>query len=161
MRSSRRGSQQWELLTLRYGPNGYDGLQLLKALILQSWYSLSDPKLEEALRVRLDFMVFTGFEGDVPDETTFCRFRNRLMKLGLWEKVFAELNYQLQSQGLAVSPASSAIVDATIIESAARPNKETSGIVIDREEDDGKEVVLGEAHLSKDPDARWLKNGRT
>ncbi|RZI47376.1 IS4/IS5 family transposase, partial [Rickettsiales endosymbiont of Peranema trichophorum] len=70
------------------------------------------------------------------------------------------LNYQLQSQGLAVSPASSAIVDATIIESAARPNKETSGIVIDREEDDSKEVVLGEGHLSKDPDARWLKKGK-
>ncbi|RZI46703.1 IS5/IS1182 family transposase, partial [Rickettsiales endosymbiont of Peranema trichophorum] len=25
-----------------YGPNGYDVVQLLKALILQSWYSLSD-----------------------------------------------------------------------------------------------------------------------
>ena len=103
-----------------YGPNGYDGVQLLKALVLQSWHSLSDPKLEEALKVRLDFMLFTGFEGDVPDETTFCRFRNKLIELGLWELVFDEINRQLQSQGLAVCPANSAIVDATIIESLRR-----------------------------------------
>ena len=58
-----------------YGPQGYPPLSLFKALILQAWHSLSDPGLEEALRVRLDFMTFTGFDMDIPDETTFCRFR--------------------------------------------------------------------------------------
>ena len=33
---------------------------MFKALLLQSWHSLSDPKLEEALRVRIDFMLFPG-----------------------------------------------------------------------------------------------------
>ena len=32
-------------------PAGYDTLKLLKALILQAWYSLSDVDLEESLRV--------------------------------------------------------------------------------------------------------------
>ncbi|MCB1970786.1 MAG: transposase [Geminicoccaceae bacterium] len=38
---------------------------------------MSDPRLEESLRVRLDF---TGLElhKPVPDETTHCRFRNAL-----------------------------------------------------------------------------------
>jgi IS5 family transposase len=61
------------------GPNGYDTLKLLKALILQAWYSLSDVDLEESLRVRLDFLLFTKFDGDVPDSTTICRFRNLLI----------------------------------------------------------------------------------
>lgn len=44
---------------------------------------LSDPKLERVLKVRLDFMVFCGFDlrAPVPDETTHCRFRNALVKV--------------------------------------------------------------------------------
>lgn len=57
----------------------YVPANLLKALILQAWHILSDEGLEEALRVRLDFMVITGLE-KVPDHTTFCRFRNLLIK---------------------------------------------------------------------------------
>ena len=143
-----------------YGPGGYEAIKLLKALVLQSWYSLSDPKLEEALRVRLDFMLFTGFESEVPDETTICRFRNLLIDLQLWEKLFKEINRQLSERGLSLMPASSAIVDATIIESAARAGKETEGIVVDREEGSDAEVVMGETKLSCDPDARWLKKGK-
>ena len=62
-----------------FGPQGYDILQMFKCLLLQSWHSLSDPGMEQALRVRLDFLQFTGFNvgDDLPDETTFCRFRNK------------------------------------------------------------------------------------
>lgn len=149
----------WNLGRSGYGPGGYNALSLLKGLILQSWYSLSDPKLEEALKVRLDFMVFTEFESDVPDETTFCRFRNLLIDLELWDKLLEEVNRQLVERGLTLLPATSAIVDATIIESAARPKKETDGIVVDREEEGVKEVIVGITKLSCDPDARWLKKG--
>lgn len=63
----------------------YDYLSLFKVLLLQQWYQLSDPKMEEALHTRIDFMWFTGFgladkEMHVPDETTICRFRNKLVK---------------------------------------------------------------------------------
>ena len=52
----------------------YDYLSLLKVLLLQQWHQLSDPKMEEALHTRIDFMWFTGFgladkEMHVPDET--------------------------------------------------------------------------------------------
>ena len=67
------------------GVKPYDSLSMFKSILLQSWHSLSDPELEEALRVRLDFMLFTGFdiENNIPDETTLCRFRNKLVEKGL------------------------------------------------------------------------------
>ena len=100
------------------GRTGYDIVQLFKCLLLQSWHSLSDPGLEEALHVRLDFMVFTGFSiGEkMPDETTFCRFRNKLIEQKKYEKLLKEINRQLENHNLKVKQASVAIVDATLIE---------------------------------------------
>ncbi len=49
------------------GQKGITLLQCLKALVLQAWHSLSDAQLEEALRVRLDFMIITDFIEDVPN----------------------------------------------------------------------------------------------
>lgn len=134
------------------GRDGYDALQMFKCLILQSWHSLSDPGLEEALRVRLDFLQFTGFRvGDnLPDETTFCRFRNKLVASGKYEKLLNELNGQLETHGLKVKSASEAIIDATIIASNARPNK---FIDYDGSGDD-QEI------LSADKDASWKKKGK-
>lgn len=58
------------------GPQGYEPLLLFKCLLLGQWQGLSDAKLEESLRVRLDFMPFAGLElhKPVPDETTLNRF---------------------------------------------------------------------------------------
>lgn len=147
-----------------YGPIGYEPLKLLKALILQAWHSLSDVGLEEALRVRLDFMVFTGFEQEVPDATTLCRFRNLLTTRQVWEQILRSINKSLEDKGLKVRASQGAIVDATIIESAARPQKGMDALVEDRFEEEGDETinvkVLPKAHHSVDPDARWLKKGK-
>lgn len=96
---------------------------MFKALLLQSWHSLSDPELEEALRVRIDFMLFTGMgiENEVPDETTICRFRNKLVSQELDQELLEEINGQLELQGLKVGKATGAVIDASVIESAARP----------------------------------------
>lgn len=142
-----------------YGPTGYDTLKLVKALVLQAWHSLSDPGLEEALKVRLDFMMFTGFDQEVPDETTFCKFRNNLVKLKLFKDILENINQQLVMQGLAVKPSSGAVIDATIIESAARPRKELEAMAIDREEGVATVEVSNDLSLSADTDARWLKKG--
>ena len=42
------------------GQTPYDYLSLFKVLLLQQWHQLSDPKMEEALHTRIDFMWFTG-----------------------------------------------------------------------------------------------------
>ncbi len=134
------------------GRTGYDTLKMFKCLLLGQWHSLSDPALEQSLRVRLDFLQFTGFSlGDsLPDETTFCRFRNKLVAQGKMESLLNEVNQQLEKSGLKVKSANTAIVDATIIESAARPR---TTIV-------NEDAQAPQVEYSADLDARWLKKGK-
>lgn len=141
------------------GPIPYDTLKLFKAVLLGQWHNLSDPKLEESLRVRLDFMLFTGFEvgEDLPDETTLCRFRNKLIEKKLDHVLFNVINQQLEQLGLVVHSAKGAIVDATIIESVARPRR-TLEITEDRAEPEQAEAIV-RLEESVDPDACWLKKG--
>lgn len=107
------------------GRPGYPVLVLFKALLLQSLYGLSDRELEEALDDRLSFRRFVGLslEEKVPDHTVLNRFRNRLMAEGLLEKLFAELDRQLEKAGLVLKRGT--MLDATLIETqaAARPPK--------------------------------------
>src|SRR5579862_2512633 len=79
----------------------YEPLAMLKALLLQQWYGLSDPGLEEALLDRVSFRRFCGFALDAatPDETTVCRFRNALAEAGLGAAVFREVLRQLDAAG--------------------------------------------------------------
>jgi IS5 family transposase len=142
------------------GPAGYDTLKLLKALILQAWYSLSDTELEESLQVRMDFLLFTDLDENVPDSTTICRFRNLLIFRGLLEKALKNINRQLEEKNLKVKPIEGAIVDATIIESAAAPLKIIDAIPADREEESDIAVYkAADVQLSADKDARWLTKG--
>ena len=83
------------------GPIAYDALKMFKAILLGQWHNLSDPALEESLRIRVDFMLFTGFDinDSLPDETTFCRFRNKLIERGLIDKLLLDINIQLEKSG--------------------------------------------------------------
>ena len=110
------------------GERPYDPIKMFKAILLGQWYSqfsLSDPGLEEALCVRLDFMLFIGFEllEKGPDETTLCRFRNKLMERALEKKLFEEINVQLEHLGLKINKAKGSVIDATSIESSARNSR--------------------------------------
>lgn len=143
------------------GEEGYNKLSMFKAILLGQWHSLSDPKLEEALRVRLDFMRFTGFslEEAIPDETTLCRFRNKLVTRNLDKALLREVNQELERLGLKVERAEAAVVDATIISSAARPKKVIE-MSVDREEEPISTKENFEIVESADQDARWLKKGK-
>jgi len=103
------------------GRPAYPALPMFKLLLLQRWYNLSDPGMEEALNDRISFIRFSGFSfaSPLPDHSTICRFRNNLLDLGIYEKLFEQINRQLESQGMLVKEG--AIVDATIIESSRRP----------------------------------------
>ena len=107
------------------GRPGYATVLMFKALLLQSLYGLSDVELEDALNDRLSFRRFLGLslEDEVPDSTTLCRFRNRLIEGGLLEKLFAELDKQLERAGVILKRGT--MLDATVIETgAARPPRE-------------------------------------
>jgi IS5 family transposase len=150
----------------------YDALSMFKAILLSNWHSLSDKELEDALNVRIDFMLFCDFDlmNNTPDETTICRFRNRLIEKNLLNKLLVEINSQLEGLGLKVKKANMAIVDATIIESASRPTmKILEEVAQDRSEVDAnqyqtkKEAIQSgskyQGSISSDPDAKWLKKG--
>jgi transposase, IS5 family len=113
-----------EGLRNRHSPGrpAYEGLVMFKALLLQALYGLSDRELEEALRDRLSFRRFVGLSlsESVPDHTVLCRFRGLLGQDGLLDRLFAELDRQLDQAGLILRKGT--LLDATIIETtAARP----------------------------------------
>jgi len=110
------------------GRPGYPVLLLFKALLLQSLYGLSDRELEEALNDRLSFRRFVGLglEDAAPDHTVLNRFRNRLVEEKLLERLFDELNRQLEKAGLVLKRGT--MLDATLVESAsARPPFQQTG----------------------------------
>ena len=113
------------LSSLREGGSGrpaYPSLLMFKVLLLQSLYGLSDAEMEEALGDRLSFRRFVGLSltDAVPDHTTICRFRNLLVGQAMLEKLFAELDRQLDTAGLILRRGT--MLDATVIETtAARP----------------------------------------
>lgn len=145
----------------------YDALSMFKAILLQNWHCLSDAGLEDALNVRIDFMLFCGFDiaDNIPDETTICRFRNKLIEHNLLEKLLNEINSQLADLGLKVQKANMAILDATLIQSNARPKNKTleEEIPEDRNEDEFSNKDSNNTEFkeikSSDPDAAWLKKG--
>lgn len=113
------------------GRPGYRPLLMFKALLLQAWYGLSDAELEFRLGDSLTFGRFVGLslEDEVPDHTTLCRFRNRLVRARLLEKLFDELDRQLEAAGVVLKQGT--MLDATLIETAAArkpPRGETSTV---------------------------------
>jgi IS5 family transposase len=63
---------------------------MLKILILQRDYNLSDEQTEFQIKDRLSFMQFLGIQiGDrVPDEKTIWLFKENLTRADLSEKLF-------------------------------------------------------------------------
>lgn len=127
--------------TARTGRPAYPALMMLKILLLQSWYGLGDPEMEEALGDRLSFRRFVGLSlGEkVPDHSSLCRFRQSLQ--GQAEAVFAEVNRQLDVHGLILRRGT--LIDATLIPAAvSEPPKQKGG-----------------GRSEADPDATWTKRG--
>jgi IS5 family transposase len=103
---------------------------MFKALLLQSWYGLSDPGLEKQLARDLMFRRFInlGLSEGVPDHSTIWRFRNTLTKQGLLDTLLLEVNQQLSAKGLYIKAGEVSIVDATVIEAKqSRPRKGKDG----------------------------------
>jgi IS5 family transposase len=103
------------------GRPGWPALVLYRALLVQSLYGLSDRELEEALADRLSFRRFAGLglEETVPDHSVISRFRNELVARGLLDRLFAELDRQLEKAGVMVKRGT--MLDATLIEAASAP----------------------------------------
>ena len=153
----------------------YAPLSMFKAMLLGQWHELSDEELERSLQTRIDYMVFTGFElgEDFPDSSTLCRFRGRLEKNQKNQVLLQEINRQLEALGLKIKTERGAIIDATIIPSAAHPKgKKPLEISINElnELSDKHENIIKKQEFNKkideketmsaDKEARWLMKGK-
>lgn len=112
------------------GEQAWPPLLMFKSMLLQSWYNLSDPKLEEQLARDLLFRRFVGLSlaDSVPDHSTLWRFRNNPSVVNLQSAILAEINEQLAKKSLYIKAGAISIVDASVIQAQRnRPNKDKSG----------------------------------
>jgi IS5 family transposase len=151
------------------GRPSYSGLVLFKMTLLQIWYNLSDPEVEEMVNENLSAMMFCGLqlEDDVPDHSTLSRFRKDIVEKKAHDRLLRKINNQLKQKGIIIKKGS-AKVDASITDSPFRPKGATKyEIATDRQEDDrDEEEKQKEEHQQKlikkqnpgvDSEARWLK----
>ena len=100
---------------------------MLRVHLLQQWFGLSDPAMEEALHDVPVYREFAGLEGAMrrlPDESTILRFRHLLEKHNLGDAILATVNAILQRQGMLLKTGT--VVDATLI-AAPSSTKNSSG----------------------------------
>ena len=74
-------------------------------LVLQTWHNMSDMAISKSVQRDIVFMRFCGFsiDGRKPNEATLCRFRNKLVKNKLWDKILKKINIELEKRELKVS----------------------------------------------------------
>ncbi len=96
----------------------------VKRLMLQKWFGLSDPQLEEQLRDRISFRRLVGLNRSepTPDETSLGVFRRRLREAGHERTLFDAVNKHLEKLGLTLQTGT--LVDASIQEA---PRGRTKG----------------------------------
>ena len=108
------------------GEPAWPPLLMFKAMLLQSWYSLSDPQLERQIARDLLFRRFVGLSlsDSVPDHSTLWRFRNNPEFSAVQDELFLHINQQLVDRGLIIKQGEISIVDASVIQAKRnRPNK--------------------------------------
>jgi len=146
-----------------------DLLVKIKMLFLQYLYNLSDPELEDQVNDRLSFQRFIGitFSTTIPDYSSIWRFRDRLVKHKVNDKIFEKILGYIESKDLIVKRGT--IVDATLIESTTRPLskqkretlKETPSIQIDSDAEStmkrGKYYFGYKGHIGTDEGSKIIR----
>jgi len=130
--------------TSRGGRPNMDPVLMVKLLVLQAWYGLSDPELERQAGNRIDFMHFLGYPKKAPDYSTVWQFRERLAETGRDKLVWAELQRQLDMKGLTVRKG--VVQDASFITS------DPGHARADKPRGDG-------AKTRRSRDGAWVKKG--
>lgn len=74
---------------------------MVRVLVVQQLYNLSDEQMEFQLLDRLSFQRFVGLRqsSQAPDRTTIWTFKERLIKAGAAERIFEAVSRQLDRHG--------------------------------------------------------------
>jgi len=89
---------------------------MLRVHLMQQWYDLSDPAMEDALIEVATMRRFAGIAlitDRIPDETTILKFRHLLETHNLGEQIFETVKAHLKANGMAIKQGT--IIDATLI----------------------------------------------
>lgn len=88
---------------------------MIRLIMLQYLYDLSDVELEEQVIDRSSFQEFAqiGSQASIPDFTTIWRFKEELVRNGTLAKIFESVGQDLQARGLVLKQGT--IIDATVI----------------------------------------------
>jgi IS5 family transposase len=124
-------------------------VRMIKIVLLQKWFNLSDPQAEEQLNDRVSFRRFVGLRGQeaAPDETTIVVFRGRLREADLDRKLFEIVKRSIERRGLLMKEGT--LVDALILE--APKGRKT-----------GEKDESGHDLTTRDPEASFTqKHGRS
>lgn len=106
------------------GRRPYELESMLRVHLMQNWFALSDPAMEEALYEIASLRTFAGLDLQaIPDETTILNFRHMLEASDLAEDIFKQVNVHLAKKGLLLKRGS--IVDATIIAAPSSTKNKT------------------------------------
>ena len=95
------------------GRPNFDEILMVKLLVLQSMYGLSDPELERQANNKISFLKFLGFPEKIPDQSTIWYFRERLIQHKKLDLIWEELRRQENVLGLKIKKGT--IQDATFI----------------------------------------------
>jgi transposase, IS5 family len=102
---------------------------MLRIHLIQQWYSLSDPAMEDALIEVPTMRRFAGIDlisDRIPDETTILSFRHLLEKNKLGKEIFDVVNAHLKQKGMAMKQVT--IIDAMLISApSSTKNKLANG----------------------------------
>jgi IS5 family transposase len=137
------------------GAPAYRAVMMFKALLLQRWYALSDPALEEALKDRLSFRRFlgVGLSEKLPDHSSLWRFREAL-GADLSGRIFVEIGRQIETAGFVLKQGS--LIDASLMPAAVNaPGKPVDPLPPDPDGRPASKLVRS----ALDPDAAWTKKG--
>ena len=127
------------------GRPAYPPILLFKAILIQTFNSLSDVQLEKKLNNDLSYMNFCGFSfyEPAPDHSIISRFKSELAKKNIFDKLLAIINNQLEEEGIIVKTGT--IIDGSFTHSQRTKNK--------------KKAVESPPSSQKDLEADWVKKG--
>jgi len=135
----------------------FDVVMMLKVLVLQRFYALSDDAVEFQIKDRLSFQRFLGldFAGRVPDAKTVWVFREALRKEDLVKRLFDEINARLVDSNVIATAGQ--IVDASFVQAPRQRNtREENKVIKDGGIPPGWQETPSRL-CQKDLDARWAK----
>src|SRR3989344_1913638 len=129
----------------KVGRPAYDQILMLKMIVIQSWYGISDEELEYQVADRISFQKFLGFPNEIPDYSTVWRFREELAEDNTLDEIWDELHRQMEEKGIKTSKG--VMQDAAFV--VAPPGKTNSGM---------KDRGRGQPS-TRNEDGSWSKKG--